>query len=117
MNISEVMEKYSAGEIGLEEANEKLKELNSPFHLDPEKNVLTEDEKWATTVGYYPAQANGWGLLDTATGSLDKVFVKDGKLSFAVNAINTDGTVNMRAYVLIAGHKYAVAVDTLTEKY
>lgn len=48
--------------------------------LDPDKNALTEEEMRATTVGYYPDQANGFGFLDTGTGSLDKVAVQNGRL-------------------------------------
>ena len=57
--INEVMQKYTAGEIEAAEANEKLKELGATYHLTPGKNVLTEEEKRATTVGYYPEQAHG----------------------------------------------------------
>ena len=43
--VNDVMQKYTAGEIELAEANEKLKELGAGISLDPEKNVLTEEEK------------------------------------------------------------------------
>ena len=113
-NISEIIGKYTAGEVSLEETNTALKEAGAGLQLDPQKNTLTEEEKRATTVGYYPEQANGWGLLDTSTGSLDKVQVRNGKLIFAVNAVNEDGSVNMKATVSIAGHVYQVKGDTLT---
>ena len=51
-NIKEVIEKYTAGEIEVAEANENLKELGAGYHFDPKKNELTEEEKRATTVGY-----------------------------------------------------------------
>lgn len=34
MNISEIMEKYNAGKMTLEEANTELKEAGAPFHLE-----------------------------------------------------------------------------------
>ena len=43
-NINETMSKYTAGEITLEQANEELKKAEAGFHLDPNKNVLTEEE-------------------------------------------------------------------------
>ena len=113
-NIDEIIGKYTAGEVSLEEANIALKDADCGLQLDPQKNVLTEEEKRATTVGYYPEQANGWGLMNTGTGSPDKVQVKNGKLLFAVNSVNEDGTVNMKATVSIAGHIYQVKGDMLT---
>ena len=74
-NINETLSKYTAGEITLEQANEELKAAGAGFHLDPNKNVLTEEEKRATTIGHFPDQANGFGLLDSGTGTLDKVRV------------------------------------------
>ncbi|WP_298024672.1 hypothetical protein [uncultured Dysosmobacter sp.] len=78
-NIHEIISKYTAGETTLEEANAAL--AGSGIHLDPEKNTLTEAEKRGTTVGCYPDQANGFGLLDSGTGTLDKVAVQDGCLT------------------------------------
>ena len=80
MNVKEIIGKYTAGEITLEQANEELKKAEAGFHLDPNKNVLTEEEKRATAIGCYPDQANGYGLLDTGTGTLDKVRCENGHL-------------------------------------
>lgn len=76
MSNFEIIKKYMEGEMSLETANAELNGVK----LDPDKNVLTEAERWETTVGYYPEQANGWGLLDSGTGTMDKVQVKDGCL-------------------------------------
>ena len=73
-----------------------------------DKIELTEEEKRASTIGYYAEQANGWGLLDTGTGSMDKVHVKDGKLT-------TGGMGIMTAYVYICGRCYEVKDTTLVE--
>ena len=98
---------YTAGETSLEETNKKLKEIGSTLHLNPSRNEITEEEKRATTVGYYPDQANGWGLMDHGVGDMEKVHVVDGRTP----------DVNMGeeiAYVYIAGKKYRLRGDTLT---
>jgi len=100
-NITEIIGKYTAGENTLEETNAALKEAGAGLHLDPEKNVLTEADKRATTIGYYPDQANGWGLLDTGTGTMDKVEVRGGQL------VNCDMGESY-ALVFIAGRIYHV---------
>ena len=69
MSINEILMKYTNGEADLEKTNQALKEAGAKYHLDPGKNALTEAEIRATTVGTYPDMANGWGLLDTGTGS------------------------------------------------
>ena len=104
MTNIEILQKYTAGKMTLEQANAEL----SGIKLNPGKNILTEKEKRATTVGYYPDQVNGWGLLDTGTGSLDKVEVRGGKL---VNG----GMGEAFALCIIAGKSYEVKGDTLVE--
>lgn len=107
-DLKEIINEYTAGDLSLEAANEALEDAGANFSLDPEKNVLTEAEKRATTVGYYPDQANGYGLLSTGTGTLDKVEVKDGRL------VNMDcGT--MYALCSMAGKTYHVSGTRLTE--
>lgn len=107
-NITEIILKYTAGEATLEETNAALKEAGSGLSLNPENNVLTEEDKRSTTIGYYPDQANGWGLLDTGTGSFDKVQVKDGCL------VGCD-CGEMPALYLIAGKTYRVKGAVLVE--
>lgn len=107
-NIEETIRKYSAGEMTLEEANARLKDAGAPIHLDPQRNVLTEEQMRATTVGYYPDQANGWGLLDSGTGTLDKVEVRAGRL------VHMD-CGEMAALCIIGGRVYRVKGDTLTD--
>ena len=104
MKIIDTIKKYTAGELSLEEVNAELK--GTGLQLNPGKNIITEEEQRATTVGYYPDQANGWGLLDSDTGSLDKVFVKDGKL------VNCDMGETF-ALCIIGGKSYEVKKDTL----
>ena len=102
MTNIEILQKYTAGELTLDEANAKLEGIR----LNSGRNILTDEEKRATTVGYFPDQANGWGLLDTGTGVLDKVEVRGGKL---VNAAQGDSV----ALCIIAGKSYEVKNDTL----
>lgn len=106
--FDEMISKYTAGEATLEETNAALREAGAGLHLDPEKNVLTEEEKRATTIGYYPDQANGWGLLDSGTGTLDKVHVVNGQM--------TDCDIgDSYALLSIAGRTYKVEGRTLVE--
>ena len=89
MTATEILRKYTAGEKTLEETNEALKEVGTPFHLDPTRNKIKPDE-----VGHY-------GLLDTGTGSLDKVKVEDGHL------VNAD-CGEMYALCILADKVYVV---------
>jgi len=107
-DLREIMRKYTAGEETLEETNQALADAGLGLRLDPERNTLTEAEKRATTIGYYPDQANGFGLLDTGTGTLDKVEVRNGQL------VNCDMGISF-ALLMIAGRTYEVKGRTLAE--
>ena len=65
-------------------------------------------------IGETPEEAEGYGLLDTGTGSMEKVHVTAGVLDNAVNEALPDGGTNMTAYVLIGGQKYEVKGVALT---
>ncbi len=112
-NIQEILLDYTAGEKTTEEVNKELEGTGITFA--PGKNDLTEEEIRATTIGTYPDMANGWGLLDSGTPPLNKVFVKDGKLDHVVNDIMPDGKPVSTMYVYIAGRLYNVAGDTLVD--
>lgn len=114
-NIAEIIIKYTAGEKTLEETNAALREAGAGLHLDPEKNVLTEADKRATTVGYFPDQANGFGFLESGTGSMEKVAVVAGTLPYAVNEVQKDGGTNMPAFVHICGKRYEVRGAVLVD--
>ena len=106
--IEEIILDYTKGEKDLPETNEALKEAGSDLYLNPDRNKLTEEEKRATTVGYYPDQANGYGLMDHGVGDMEKVHVVNGRTV----------DVNMGeeiAFVYIAGKKYELKGDTLVE--
>ena len=104
MSNIDVIAKFNAGELTLEEANKKL----TGIKLLPGRNELTEAEQRATTVGYYPDQANGWGLLDSGTGFMDKVKVENGR-------IVSGGMGEAEALCVIGGKVYKVADDVLVE--
>ena len=114
-DINEILRGYTAGEADLETTNAALRKAGAGFHLEPGRNELTEEDRRQTTVGYYPEQASGYGLLDTGTGSMEKVHVVNGRLDHAVNQVQPDGGTNMAAYVIICGRTYEVFGDALGE--
>ena len=116
-DIADILFKYTTGEATLEETNDALKEAEAGFNLEPGRNEITPDELALTTVGDTPEEANGFGLLDTGTGSMEKVHVTNGKLDEAINQVNHDGTTNMLAFVIIGPNRYEVKGDTLTDCY
>ena len=90
MKFNEIIAKYTCGEATLEDTNAALKEAGANFHLDPTKNILSAEDI-----------LNGYGLLDTGTGSFDKVQVKDGKM------VDCD-CGEMKAFVILNGQTYEV---------
>lgn len=113
--IDQILKNYTTGEADLEKTNAALAEAGAGYHLEPGQNEITEEDRMATVVGYYPSQASGWGLLDTGTGSMEKVKVTCGRLEHPVNQVQPDGSTNMAAYVIICGRVYEVFGDTLGE--
>lgn len=110
MNLDEILKKYTKGELTPEEANEALKKIDdNKLLLDPNRNVITQEEFMATTAGEEPPfTINGYGLMDHGVGVLEKVHVVNGR---TVN-------VNMgaeTAFVHIAGRKYRLWGDVLKE--
>ena len=65
--VNEIMEKYKAGEITVEEANEQLRQNGANFHLEP----MTDEERAAKKqredeLGFIPATEEGKPLPKTA---------------------------------------------------
>lgn len=58
--VEEIMKKVDSGTIALEDANKQLWDAGSNYHLNPWKNKIGRNEQ-------------GVGLLDTGTGTLDKI--------------------------------------------
>lgn len=65
----EIINAYARGELTLAECNAKLAAIGSSLMLDPNRNKLTPE-----------MVAQGYCYLDTGTGSLDVVQVKNGRL-------------------------------------
>ena len=109
MTVNEILEKYTKGEMTPDEANAALKEVEgNDLFLDPNRNIITQEEFMATTAGDTPETVNGYGLMDHGVGCLEKVHVVDGKTP----------DVNMGeeiAFVHIAGRVYELKGDTLVE--
>lgn len=91
--INEIIKNYITGEKTLEEVNEALAALPGGLYIDPQRNIIR------------PGEENKYGLLDTGTGSLDKVSIRNGKLVYSVG--------NMPARVYFKGKCYEVKGDTL----
>ena len=105
---------YTSGKTPLGETNRALEDAGSDIRLNPAKNLFTPEELLATHTGETPEEAEGYGLLDTGTGSMEKVHVTAVVLYSAVNEVLPDGGTNMTAYVLIGGQRYEVKGAALT---
>lgn len=115
-SIEEILRSYTAGEYPtLEAVNKDLKAAGSDVLLDPQKNVLTPEERAVTKVGETPASANGYGLMSSGTGTLDKVRITGGVLTTGGNEILENGKVNMDLTVYIGGKRYSVRGRQLAE--
>ena len=109
MTTNEILNKYTTGEMTLPEANEALREAEAGFTLDPNRNVITQEEFLATTAGETPDTVNGYGLMDHGVGCMEKVHVVNGR---TVDVDMGQGT----AYVYMAGKRYRLRGDVLTEE-
>lgn len=94
---TEIINAYAHGELTLVECNAKLAAIGSKLMLDPNLCKLTPE-----------MIADGWGLLDTGTGSLDPVQVKNMEL------VNAD-CGEMEALCILNGKMYAVHGKKLSE--
>ena len=107
MSVTGTLHTYTAGETAREESDAALAEMGAGIHLEPGKNELTAEET-AAAKAETAANANGFGLLDTGTGTLDKVEVRDGHL------VGCD-CGEMYALCMIAGKVFPVKGAALTE--
>ena len=86
-----------------------LKELGCGLTLDPTRNLFSARELLETRAGETPDEANGWGILDHGVGSLEKVHVVNGR------TVDVD-MGQETAYVYMAGKRYRLRGDVLTEE-
>ena len=104
VDINKILKQWADGEKTLEETNEALK--GTGIYVDPDKQKITEGEGAVYCEDL--SKINGYGLLDTGTGTLDKVKIKNGKL--------VDSIGNMTALVLVGDVHYKVVDgDTLVK--
>lgn len=90
MTTTKIIATYTMGGISLEEVNRRLAEAKAGFVLDPDRCNLTHE-----------MIEQGWGLLDTGTGTLDPVQVRDNEL------VDND-MGDMPAFVCLNGTWYEV---------
>ena len=107
--VEEVLQKYTLGAAGKDDTNDGLKELGSPLRLNPDRNVITPEELAETRVGVTPDEANGYGLMDHGVGCMEKVHVVNGR------TVDVD-MGQETAYVYMAGKRYRLRGDVLTEE-
>ena len=107
-SIEKIILDYSEGKIPLADANQALKELDCGLQLDPARNLLTAQELLETRAGETPDEANGFGLMDHGVGCMEKVRVVDGR------TVDVD-MGRETAFVYIAGRRYRLRGDVLTE--
>lgn len=105
INITNEILKYSNGEYTLEEINNILK--GTGISIDPNKNKI--DATKVAIICDDVTKINGYALLDTGTGSLDKVAIINGKLSQNIGKGCAMVIVGTRTYVVTDG-------ETLEEK-
>ena len=104
VDINKILKQWADGEKTVEEINEALK--GTGIYVDPDKQKIAEGEGAVYCEDL--SKINGYGLLDTGTGTLDKVKIKNGKL--------VDSIGNMAALVLVGDVYYkVVAGDTLVK--
>ena len=108
-NLEEILHDYTRGDKPLDETNQALKELGCGLTLDPARNLFSVQELLETRAGETPDEANGWGLMDHGVGCLEKVHVVNGR------TVDVD-MGQEAAYVYIAGRKYRLRGDVLTEE-
>ena len=104
VDINKILKQWADGEKTVEETNEALK--GTGIYVDPDKQKIAEGEGAVYCEDL--SKINGYGLLDTGTGTLDKVKIKNGKL--------VDSIGNMASLVLVGDVHYKVIDgDTLVK--
>ena len=90
---TKILEAFTAGIYTASQANTELERIGANVRVDPDKHKLTPEE----------IQVGSAGLLDTGTGTLDKVKVDPIKMEL----VNCD-CGNMYALCTVKGRTYKV---------
>ena len=107
--LEEVLYDYTRGEKTLEEANNVLMKRGPPRSTHLPRTMLFRSRLAEARAGETPDEANGWGILDHGVGSLEKVHVVNGR------TVDVD-MGQETAYVYMAGKRYRLRGDVLTEE-
>ncbi len=100
MKITDILKAYTNGEKTIAETNTILAEIKSDLRLAEDKNSLTNDEIAMGTAG----------LLDSGTGSINKVFIDTEKMEL----VNCDMGKAV-AFCIVKGKTYRVDGKKLVE--
>ena len=101
MKNIDIIKAYTNGEKTVEQANKELKENGAGYFLNPQKNVLTAEEVLSGSAG----------LLDSGTGSFDKVQIDLEKMEL----VNCD-MGEAYALCIVKGKTYEVKGKKLVEQ-
>lgn len=107
--VVDIIDRYMAGSITVEETNKALEDVGANFHLDPGKNTITEEEAKAAVVGDKPEDANGYAYVDMGIGYPEKVHVTNGVID------DKEMSGITRAFVHIGGKKYELDGQKLVD--
>lgn len=94
---TEILLDYSYGKLSAGQANNELAKHGLNIRIDPNRCKLTAEQI-----------ADGWGLLDTGTGTLDPARMVNGEL------VNVD-CGDMKAFFFHDGKEYVVHGKKLEE--
>lgn len=94
MKYTDIINGWKSGAYSVEDANKKLQAIGAGFTINPYKNVITAPEEAQNT------DTDGVGMLDTGTGTMDKVQIRGMKLVHNIG--------NMKAFVKFNGILYEV---------
>lgn len=94
MKYTDIINGWKSGAYSVEEANKKLQAIGAGFTINPYKNAITAEEAAKGD------ERNGFGMLDTGTGTFDKVEIREMKLVHNIG--------DMKAFVKFNGKLYEV---------
>ncbi len=106
--VREIINMHADGKLSQEDANKQLEAAGSSVRINEMKNVISEEEKAATSTDGTPKGTTGWGFMNHGIGSPEKMYVKDGKFEY-----DTGFDLDMNVVMTINGVKFRVDRDKL----